>query len=67
MKVEGVERARTLVWMFRFPYFVERASGILAVSSCSSCSPGFSITRAASGSRNSIFAKALASGVFVAS
>jgi hypothetical protein len=33
MNVEGVERASTSVWTLTFPYFVQRAVGILAASS----------------------------------
>src|SRR5438105_293112 len=55
-KVDFFERASTSVWTFRLPYRVSRAVGIFAASVLTSAGLGFSITRAASGSRNSIFA-----------
>ena len=56
MYVERFERDTTWVWTFRFPYFVPVAFDIFAASSFASAADGFSITLAASGSRNSIFA-----------
>src|SRR5215218_4675632 len=54
--VERFERDATLVVTLRLPYAVGRALGILAVSSLTSSGLGLSITRAAFGGRNSIFA-----------
>src|SRR5437868_9008345 len=54
--VDFFDRARTFVWTFRFPYRVSRAVRIFAASALTSAGLGFSITEAASGSRNSIFA-----------
>src|SRR6476620_1666477 len=59
--VERFERASTCVCTFRLSYFVERAVGIFAVSSLTSSGLGFSITRFACGSRNSIFATLVSS------
>src|SRR5207249_9195313 len=59
--VERLERASTLVRTLRLPYFVGRAVGIFAVSSLTPSGLGFSITRFACGSRNSIFAKLISS------
>ena len=56
MNVEGVERASTSVWTLTFPYFVQRAVGILAASSWSSVSLGLVITPAACGSWKAILA-----------
>ena len=55
-KVEPFERASTCVCTLRFPYLVGRAVGIFAASALTSSGLGFSITRFACGSRNSIFA-----------
>src|SRR5436305_11104301 len=54
--VDRFDRASTSVCTFRFPYFVGRAVGIFAASSLTSSALGFSTTRFAGGSRNSIFA-----------
>ncbi len=43
--MERFDRASTSVWTLRFPYFVGRAAGILAVSSLTFSGRGFSITR----------------------
>src|SRR6266566_5665928 len=59
--VERLERASTCVCTFRLPYFVGRAVGIFAASSLTSSGLGFSITRFACGSRNSIFATLVSS------
>jgi len=56
MKVERLERLTTSVWTLRFRNRVQRALGMRAVSSLSSCGSGLSIVPAASGSRKSIFA-----------
>jgi hypothetical protein len=58
MKVERFERDTTSVWTFKFPYPVGFAFGISSASALASSGDGFSITLAASGSRNSIFATA---------
>ena len=55
-KVERFERETTSVAMLMFPYWVGRAFGIRAVSSFASSGLGLSITEAAGGSRNAIFA-----------
>src|SRR5437588_12689264 len=54
--VDRFERASTLVCTLRFPYFVPRADGIFAASAFTSSGLGLSITRAARGGRNAIFA-----------
>src|ERR671920_951534 len=54
--VDPFERASTSVCTLRFPYFVGRAVDIFAASSLAASALGFSITRFACGSRNSIFA-----------
>src|SRR5437588_3468100 len=59
--VERFERARTFVWTLRLPYFVPRAVGIFAASALTSSGLGFSITLAACGRRNSIFATCFSS------
>src|SRR4030095_14221196 len=58
MNVERFERDTTSVWTFRFPCRVGFAFGIFAASALASAGEGLSITLAASGSRNSIFATA---------
>src|SRR5436190_1549745 len=58
MNVERFERDTTSVWTFRFPYRVGFAFVISAASALASAGEGLSITLAASGSRNSIFATA---------
>src|SRR5918995_2519894 len=55
-KVERFERLTTSVEMLMFPKRVGRAFGIRAVSSFASAGLGLSITEAAGGSRNAIFA-----------
>ena len=56
MNVERFERETTSVCTFRLPWRVGFAFGIFAASSLTSSGLGFSITLAAVGSRNSIFA-----------
>src|SRR6266540_1189507 len=56
MKVERFDRETTSVWTFRLPYLVGFAFGISAASALTSSGLGFSITLAAFGRRNSIFA-----------
>src|SRR5918999_3008751 len=63
MKVEPFERDTTSVCTFRFPYFVARAFGISAASALSSAGEGFSITRAAIGGLNAIFATSRSFGM----
>jgi hypothetical protein len=56
MNVERFERETTSVWTFRLPCAVGFAFGIFAASAFASSRLGFSVTFAAFGSRNSIFA-----------